>query len=114
MASVYSKRLLQQPSASGGPHLAYTVPAGVRAFVRCISIVWGDVTVSGLDAWVQDNSGAKLVRRTIALGTVDYEDLGGCDVFYGAWLYDAGETLSVQCATGTADFLASGYELALP
>lgn len=114
MADVYSTRFVQAPSFSGGLHLEYTVPAGFRAVVRNISIVWGDVVASGLDAWVQDNAGAKLVRRTIAAGVVDYEDLGGCDVFEGRWVYEASEALYVQTATGTCDFLASGFLLALP
>ena len=114
MAAVFSRRLIQAPSTTGGPHLAYTVPAGVVAVVKSISIVWGDVTVSGLDAWVQDGTLAKLVRRTIAALTQPYEELGGCDVFFGSWVYTAGEQLSVQTVSGTCDILASGYELELP
>jgi hypothetical protein len=114
VSAVYSRRLVQAPATTGGPHLVYTVPAGVLAVVKCISIVWGDVTVSGLDAWVQDASLAKLVRRTIAAGVQPYEELGGCDVFYGAWAYNPGESLEVQTVSGTCDILASGYELQLP
>lgn len=114
MADVFSRRLIQEPSISGGPHPAYLVPPGFVAVVKAISIVWGDVTVSGLDAWVVDSSGAKLVRRTISAGTQPYETGGGCDAFSGWWVYTPGESLSVQTATGTCDFLASGYELTLP
>ena len=114
MAPVFSARLIQQPSVTGGPLLAYTAPTGFITVVKCITVVWGDVTVSGLDAWVIDDSGAKLVRRTIAAGVQPYEELGGCDVFYGAWAYNGGDGLSVQTASGTADFLASGYQLTLP
>jgi hypothetical protein len=114
LADVFSRRLVQAPSSTGGPHLAYTVPGGLVAVVKSISIVWGDVTVSGLDAWVVDDSLAKLVRRTISAGTEPYETGGGCDVFQGWWVYMPGETLSVQTASGTCDFLASGYELTLP
>ena len=114
MSDVFSRRLIQAPASSGGPHLAYTVPVGLVAVVKSIAIVWGDVTVSGLDAWVQDGSLAKLCRRTIAAIVQPYEEVGGCDVFQGWWVYMPGETLSVQTVSGTCDFLASGYELTLP
>ena len=114
MASVFSRRLIQAPSSSGGPHHAYTVPPGIVAVVKSISIVWGDVSASGLDAWVQDDSLAKLVRRTIAAIVQPYEEVGGCDAFSGWWVYMPGESLAVQTASGTCDFLASGYELTLP
>jgi hypothetical protein len=114
MADVFSRRLISAPATTGGPHLAYTVPAGFVAVVKNISIAWGDVTISGLDAWVVDGALAKLVRRAIAAVTQPYEVEGGCDSFQGWWVYNAGETLSVQTASGTCDILASGYELALP
>lgn len=114
MAPVYSTRFIQAPAFSGGPTLVYTVPAGYVAVLKAISIVWGDVTISGLDAWVQDDGLTKLVRRTISSGVQDYELLGGCDVFYGSWAYTSGEALYVQTASGTCDFLGSGYLLTLP
>ncbi len=114
MSNVYSNRLIQAPAVSGGPLAAYTVPIGIRAVVRCIVIVWGSVLLTGLDAWVIDSSGTKLARRAIGIGTSNYEVDGGCDVFEGHWCYQPGESLSVQTASGTADFLASGYELTLP
>jgi hypothetical protein len=114
VAAVYSRRLVQAPAFSGGPTVVYTVPPGVVSVVKCIAIVWGDVTASGLDAWLQDGSLAKLVRRTIAAVVQPYEELGGCDVFYGSWTYLSGESLYAQTARGTCDFLASGYELELP
>ena len=90
------------------------MPAGFVWVVRNISIVWGDVTVSGLDAWVQDDSGAKLFRRTISVAIQDYLDSGGADSIEGRWTYVAGESLQVQTTSGTCDFLVSGYSLALP
>jgi hypothetical protein len=92
----------------------YVVPPGLVAVVKMVSIVWGDVTVSGLDAWVQDGTLAKLVRRTIAALTQPYEALGGCDAFLGWWVYTPGESLSFQTSTGTCDIVVSGYELQLP
>lgn len=114
MADVFSRRLIQAPATTGGPHAAYLVPPGFVAVVKSITIVWGDVSASGLDAWVVDSSLAKLVRRTIAAIVQPYEEVGGCDVFQGWWVYTPGESLSVQTASGTCDFLASGYELSLP
>jgi hypothetical protein len=114
LAPVFSRRLFSAPASSGGPHPVYLVPPGYVAVVKSISIVWGDVTASGLDAWVQDGSLAKLVRRTISAIVQPYEEVGGCDVFLGWWVYTPGESLSVQTAAGTCDFLGSGYELALP
>jgi hypothetical protein len=114
MADVFSHRFIQASGFSGGPTLGYLVPTGWVALVKSISIVWGDVTASGLDAWVQDDTNAKLVRRTIAFGTQPYEEIGGCDLFFGSWVYNAGESLSIQTAAGACDFLASGYLLSLP
>lgn len=114
MAPVFSRRLIQAPAFSGGPTLVYTVPAGLVAVVKNISIVWGDVSISGLDAWVQDNTLAKLVRRTIQLPAQPNETLGGSDSFAGWWVYVPGEQLFAQTVAGTCDILASGYELSLP
>lgn len=114
MTAVYSSRIIQESGFSGGPSVVYVCPPGVVTLVKCITIVWGDVTVSGLDAWAQDFSGAKLVRRTIAAGVQPYEELGGCDVFYGSWVYYPGESLLLQTATGTCDFTAAGFQLAEP
>lgn len=114
MAAVFSRRLISAPATTGGPTPVYLVPPGLVAVIKSISIVWGDVTISGLDAWVVDSSLAKLVRRTIAAGTQPYEEFGGCDVFQGWWVYTPGESLSVQTSAGTCDILASGYELTLP
>jgi hypothetical protein len=92
----------------------YLVPPGIVAVVKAITIVWGDVTVSGLDAWVVDGSLAKLCRKTIAALTQPDQLIGGTALFFGWWVYTPGESLAVQTATGTCDFLASGYELTLP
>jgi hypothetical protein len=114
LAPVFSRRLAEAAAFSGGPTSQYLVPPGLVAVVKMISIVWGDVTISGLDVWVLDSSLAKLVRRTISAGTEPYELGGGCDVFLGWWVYTPGESLSFQTATGTCDIIVSGYELTLP
>jgi hypothetical protein len=115
VAAVYSRKLFTYPSASGGPFLAYTAPEFFVTVVRTISIVWGDVAVSGLDAWVQVADGTKLVRRTLqSVPDPDPMYVGGCAVYDGRWVLDAFDTLSVQTASGTADFAAGGYALSLP
>lgn len=111
---VFSRRLAEAAAFTGGPTPQYLVPPGLVAVVKMISIVWGDVTVSGLDAWVQDAALVKLCRRTIAAGVQPYEELGGCDVFLGWWVYTPGESLEFQTATGTCDIVVAGYELSLP
>jgi hypothetical protein len=110
---VYSALFFRAPAASGGPTLAYTVPAGFLAVVRTMSVVWGDVTISGLDAWVQTEDLAKLCRVTLATG-LSGTTIGGCSIFNGHWAVEPAETLSVQTASGTCDFTCSGYLLTLP
>jgi hypothetical protein len=114
LSTVYSRRLASARAFTGGPTPQYIVPLGLVAVVKMISIVWGDVTVSGLDVWVQDAALVKLVRRTISAGTQPYETGGGCDVFEGWWVYTPGEALEFQTATGTCDIVVAGYELTLP
>lgn len=114
MSSVYSRRLFSAPSSTGGPTTVFTAPAGFTTVVKCITIVWGDVAVSGLDAWVQLLDGTKLVRRTLTFPGSDPAYIGGSLLWYGHMAMDADDTLSVQTASGTADFAASGYALSLP
>ena len=109
---LYSARLFTAPSFSGGPSEVFTTPDGLLAVVRTISIVYGDVTVSGLDAWVQYSDLTKLVRATFAEGLT--ATIGGVSLFNGHWGVPAGETLSIQTVAGTADFHASGYLLTAP
>lgn len=113
MPDVYSVRLFREPAFSGGPTLVFTAPDGFVTVVNTIGIVWGSIIVSGLDCWVQDDIGTKLVRVTPTL--VDAAtDVGGCEVFTGRWVLEAGEALYCQTAEGTVDFFASGYALTLP
>ena len=114
MAAVYSTQLTNAPSVTGGPLTTYVVPAGYRAVIKTMSIAWGDVAVSGLDAWFQVISGVKLCRRTITFPGPDPMYIGGSAVFYVTWPIDFGDSLAVQTASGTADFFAGGYLLALP
>ena len=114
MTPVYSTRFIGEASFSGGPVYPFTVPDGFVAVVKCLSIVWGDVTISGLDAWFQDDSLAKLVRRTIQYPSSVPDYIGGDHVMFGTWTLDAGQQLGCQTAAGTADFWASGYLLTLP
>lgn len=114
MATVFSAQLFAAPGVSGGPFVQYTAPPGYLTVVRCISIVWGDITVSGLDAWVQSGNLTKLCRKTWALTFSDVTEYGGVLINNGRWAIEAGDTLSVQTAAGTCDIFASGYELKLP
>lgn len=111
---VYSLRVFDEPALSGGPLLVYTVPAGNVAVLKCIAIVYGDVTVSGMDAWLQLSDLAKLVRYTWATTVSDPVNYGGTALFYGSWALAAGEQLYAQVNAGTADVMASGYLLSQP
>lgn len=94
--------------------MVYTVPLGFRAVVKTLSIVWGDVAVSGLDAWVQLPDLTKLIRRTLTFPGSDPQYIGGSLVSFASWVLNEGDTLAVQTAAGTADFHGSGFLLALP
>ena len=114
MASVYSTRFFTAPSFSGAAVVQYTVPPGFVAVVKTFQVVWGDVTVSGLDAWVQTSDLTKLFRITLATGITGGDILGGDHLSYGTFVCPAGETLACQTASGTCDFYAGGYLLSLP
>ena len=114
MANVFSKRLFTAPSFSGAATLQFIAPMNFVTVVKTISIAWGDVAVSGLDAWVQLGDLTKLCRRTIAFPGSDPAYIGGSVVFYGMWVLNPLDELFTQTASGTADFYASGYELVTP
>lgn len=115
MASpVYSANFFRAASFTGGPTAQYTVPAGFVAAIKCITIVYGDITASGLDAWLQTEDLCKLARYTWASTLGDVQNFGGTALFYGSWVVLEGETLSTQTATGTCDIQASGYLLSTP
>lgn len=114
MAALYSTRFLSLPSLSGGPSSPYTVPAGYRAVVRTMSIVWGDVTLSDLDAWVQTADLTKLCRITLHGGSSVPQVIGGCLISNGRWVLDEGDTLEGQTADGTVDIHVAGYLLSAP
>lgn len=114
MAALYSQKLFSAPGFSGGPAVQYTVPAGFIVVVRTITIVWGDITVSGLDAWVQVSDLTKLVRKVWALTFSDVTEYGGVLICDGRWVLPETETLATQTAAGTCDFYCSGYLLTAP
>jgi len=108
-------QLFRAPAATfGGPFLGYTVPGGLVAVVECISFVWGDVVITGIDAWVQTQDLTKLVRTTLPQPSLDTELAGGCAVFTGRWLLNPGDQLFYQVNAGTCDIYATGYTLTLP
>ena len=94
--------------------LQYTSPVGLLSVVESISIVWGDVTISGLDAWVQRDDLTKLTRITQAAGIQGDMLIGGRLLDVGKWCLQPGESLWTQTASGTVDFFCSGYALELP
>lgn len=112
--AILSTNFFRAAASSGGPTPVYTVPTGKRAVVKCFSIVWGDIIASGLDAWVQTEDLCKLVRYTWAFTLSTPSNFGGVFIGWGSWVIDDGETLSVQTASGTCDFQASGYLLDAP
>lgn len=114
MANVYSTRFVALASVSGGPTTAYTVPAGFLAVVKDTSIVWGDIIASGLDAWFQDDAGAKRHRYAWGFTAATPTNFGGVSQLWGSWVLVEGESIVVQTATGTCDMMASGYLLSLP
>lgn len=114
MAPVYSTKFLEAAAFTGSVSYRYTVPAGYVAVVKSISIVWGDVSVSGLDAWLQTDSLAKLTRRSIGALSSDPEIIGGNLTVFGSWVLEAGQMLGVATGNGTVDAFAGGYLLTLP
>lgn len=110
MASVYSTRLFRAPGFTAGPTTLYTVPAGLTIVVHSISIVWGDIIASGVDAWVQTQDLTKLCRQTL-FGVPPPSPQGGTIIFNGRWVLDAGDELQAQTSAGIVDIYASGYAL---
>jgi hypothetical protein len=114
MAQVYSVRLFTAPSVSGGPTTVYVAPAGFRTIVRTLTIVWGNVTLSDLDAWVQLGDLTKIVRKAFTGGGSNPDVIGGHVLWVGHMALNPGDELQVQTADGTVDFAGSGYQLSLP
>lgn len=114
MARVFSTRFAFVPGFSGGPTTVYIVPSGYIAVVKCITIVWGNVTVSGVDAWVQDDGLTKLTRYTWFVTLSDPTNQGGRQRDWGMWVFPEASEMQVQTAAGTVDFTLSGYLLTLP
>lgn len=114
MSQVYSTKLFTAPGFTGPATLQYIAPMNFRTVVKTISIAWGDVAVSGLDAWVQAGDLTKLARRTITFPGSDPAYIGGSMVFYGTWVLNPLDELYTQTAAGTCDFYVSGFLLTLP
>lgn len=113
MSSVYTHQFCASPATSGGPTTVYTVPPGFLAVIKSLVIVWGDVVISGLDAWFQTSNLTKLARTVQATG-ITASTIGGTFAQYGTFPLLAGDELQVQTASGTADFFAGGFLLTLP
>lgn len=111
--NVFSERFCEQASFTGGPLTVYTVPAGKVALIKTFGITWGDVTISGLDAWFQADSLTKFWRVTKA-AVISDSTIGGSAVQFLSAVLVAGEDLQIQSNAGTADFFAAGYLLDLP
>lgn len=114
MAPVYSTQFCAAAAVNSGPYTQFIVPSGKVAVVKSMSIVWGDIAASGLDAWFQNASLAKLCRYTWAFTVSSPTNFGGTFVAWGTWVLQGGDELQVQTATGTCDMWAGGYLLDLP
>lgn len=114
MASVYSQRFGSAAGFSGGPVTFYTVPLGHLVVVRTITIVFGNVTVSGVDAWVQLSSLEKLARATWFVTLSQPTNNGETRVYDLRTVVNESEQLQFQTVAGTVDFMVSGYLLTLP
>lgn len=115
MSAIFSERVFFAPSFSGGPTLQYTVPTGKLLLVKCITITWGIVTITGVDAWVQDDGLTKLARYTWFTGMFNVTvNQGGTQLFYGSWAMPEGSSLYTQTSSGTVDFTCTGFLFDVP
>lgn len=111
---VNSTRFFDLQGVFGGTYDAYLVPTGYLAVVKCITITWGNVTVSGLDAGVLFPTGAYAARVVwYAQPLNPTSNFGGTERWWGSWVFNAGEWMRVT-VTNTVDFHASGYLLTTP
>lgn len=93
--------------------MAYSVPAGFRAVLKTITVVWGDITISGLDTWLMDDGLCKICRKTWFTTYGHLTEQGGTELWYGSWVFDEGENIWAQTVEGTVDWHSSGYLLTL-
>jgi hypothetical protein len=112
--AVYSTNFTRFSSFTGGPALVYVVPTGYRAVVKCITIVFGDITISGFDGWVMDGGLVKLARYTWFTTLSSPTNNGGTALFFGDWVLNPADEIHLQTVAGTGDFSVAGYLLALP
>jgi len=111
---LYSTQFFNHASLSGGPVDEFVVPVGFIAVVKSIVITWGIVTVSGVDAWVQDDTLCKLYRYTWFTSTSSLTNNGGSSAWWGMAVLLSGQTLQSQAGTGTVDITCAGYLLSEP
>jgi hypothetical protein len=107
----YSFNFGRAPSLSTGPVAMFAVPTNRVAVVKCLTITYGNVIASGMDAWFQDDAGCKLARYTWAFSAGSPTNYGGTALFFGDWVLNEGDVLNFQVNAGTADLSASGYLL---
>lgn len=114
MAEVYSTQFFNATSVSGGPTEQFVVPVGFIAVVKDVTIIWGDVTITGVDAWVQDNNLCKLARYTWFTSTTSLTNNGGTFTKWGMAVLLQGQSLYSQTVAGTVDMTCAGYLLRTP
>ena len=112
--ALYSTQFFNHPSLSGGPVDEFVVPAGYIAVVKSIVITWGIVTISGVDAWVQDDNLCKLWRYTWFTSLGSPTNNGGSSGWWGMAVLLEGQKLQAQAGTGTVDITCAGYLLSTP
>lgn len=111
---LYSTQFFNEPSLSGGPVDEFVVPPGFIAVVKSIVITWGIVTISGVDAWVQDDNLCKLWRYTWFTSLGSPTNNGGSSAWWGMAVLLEGQKLQAQAGTGTVDITCAGYLLSTP
>jgi hypothetical protein len=114
VALTYSTQIVQHAAVSGGPYDEYVVPDGHLLVVKFISIVYGDIVASGLDAWVQTDDLVKLFRYTWAFTLATPTNFGGTANQWGTQVLFPGQKVQTQTAAGTCDITAGGYLLTTP
>lgn len=102
MARIYSARLAEMAAFTGGPTTVYTVPSGLLAVVRSISI--------GQDAGAL-SVGLVLRNGGTVLAGIQAAALYVCQPIDLRYVLYEGEELSFQVLAGTWGISVSGYEL---
>lgn len=101
MASIYSTRFAAGSTAAAGPTTLYTVPSGVVAVIRTITLKAGpaattaQVVIAGLAS----------IATIAALGA-EQTYVQNCRI-----VLNAGDVLELFVGAGTCDYSVSGYLL---